>query len=305
MGLSVRDYRGMSPRLRSALSGLDSLDQRPGTIHYVDAYGGADGSNGRSWDSAMLTMGEAFDRVASGDTIYFKGNVTEQLSTPVQVFDVSIVGVGPKPRHVDSAPVGGESGASWRPPGSPAATTPLLKIQQQGWNLVNFLMDGPSDAASVQLFRDGGAGDDERDASHATLLGMKIVNGSIGVQDSGGCGQFLLEDCEFFNNTTDLAHTTGAGIGQPWLYSTIRRCRFRAGTNGVILPTQGTVIEGCHFAAGYTEKIDLSGGVGSNIVGPGNALGGTYSNAGGYTAGTNDDWVGNFIAGGVTTADPA
>jgi hypothetical protein len=60
------------------------------------------------------------------------------------------------------------------------------------------------------------------------------------------------------------------------------------------------------FGSFTTKGLDLSGGVGKNVVSR-NALSGTYSVVGGYTAGTDDEWGGNFnsLTGGVTAADPA
>ena len=55
-----------------------------------------------------------------------------------------------------------------------------------------------------------------------------------------------------------------------------------------------------------TSGIVLSGtSSGANMV-HGNYLGGTYTNGGGYTAGTaGDDWAGNFNIAGITAANPA
>ena len=128
---------------------------------YVDALNGSDSNNGASWASPKLTMAAVFALLESGDHIYFVGKIKEQLTTPVQVFDVTITGGGNRPRHADAAPAptGGSSAATWTVPASPAATTPLLKVLQQGWRIENFVMAGPSDAACVLLYRDGGAGD--------------------------------------------------------------------------------------------------------------------------------------------------
>src|SRR4051812_35457516 len=75
-----------------------------GTTYYVDTNSGVDTNNGKSWSSAFLTMAKAFSVLVSGDRIVFVGNVREQLTTPVQVFDVQIIGAGNRPRHADSTP---------------------------------------------------------------------------------------------------------------------------------------------------------------------------------------------------------
>lgn len=52
-----------------------------------------------------------------------------------------------------------------------------------------------------------------------------------------------------------------------------------------------------------TGLVEASAAPGAQVSG--NYFGGTYSIAGGYTADADSHWIGNFIAGGVTTADPA
>jgi hypothetical protein len=65
---------------------------------------GSDGNSGTSPTAPFLTMDKAFDSLASGDVINFTGKITEQLVTPVQIFDVWINGCGNRPRHADSTP---------------------------------------------------------------------------------------------------------------------------------------------------------------------------------------------------------
>lgn len=154
--------------------------------YYVDANSGSNSNDGRSWGSAFLTMAQAFSVLASGDSIYFRGKIKEQLTTPVQVFDVKVIGVGNRPRHADSTPAGGEINSStWAAPDSPAATTALVKVIQQGWSFQNILFAPPSDAEAITLFRNGGAGNAERDASHATIIGCRFAGGLNGIGSNG------------------------------------------------------------------------------------------------------------------------
>jgi hypothetical protein len=184
---------------------------------------GIDTNAGRSWAAPFLTMSKAFTSVRSGDRIFFKGKVREQLTTPVQVFDVTIIGSGNRPRHADSAPANGDFASNtWTTPGSPAATTPLVKVLQQGWRFVNVLFAGPTDAACVLLFRDNGAGDAERDASHAEFVNCRFASGQDGIEQSGGAGHVGIYH-SFFTSLTGVAikHTTGAGAGFPIRYEII------------------------------------------------------------------------------------
>ena len=277
-----------------------------GTYYYVDGNLGADGNEGTNVTRPLKTMAEAFTRISSGDVIVFRGNITEQVSTPVGIFNVTIFGDNTRPRHADAhTGNNGYSAATWKAPSSPTAATPLLTVRQQAWRIANVLFDGPSDAAAVQLFRDGGAGDAERDASHAHIIGCKFVAGQNHIEFKGGLSQVRIEDCTFFGATADsFLDTVGAGIGTN-NYFEILDNRFHNNATHIDVALNYATIRGNTFGAASGDKVDLRGGS-ENIVTL-NYLYGTYSNAGGYYAGTNDEWGGNMnvISGGWTAADPA
>lgn len=281
------------------------VERGPGATYYVNTVSGSDSYGGGSWGQAKATMAAALALCASGDTIYLVGRVSEHCTTPVNVFDVSIIGMSQKPRHADASPAGGNKSAQWQPPAG--AATPLLKIIQQGWRVENILFDAPAAAAAIQLFRDGGAGDAERDASHATIKGCRFVGGATGIEDSGGCGHVLVEDNDFNDLTHGIKNVTGAGIGQPLFRWTIRNNRFRSNTNHIVAAGEEAHIIDNVFGTFTTMSIDLNGGTGQNVIAR-NALAGTYSIVGGYRkAAADDEWGGNFnsISGGVTAAVPA
>src|SRR4051812_32533543 len=78
---------------------------------------GSDGNSGTSPTSPFLTMAKALTVVGSGDVINFIGKITEQLVTPVQIFDVWVNGCGNLPRHADATPAGGGyAAAQWASP---------------------------------------------------------------------------------------------------------------------------------------------------------------------------------------------
>jgi hypothetical protein len=278
-------------------------------VWFLDAKSGSNGGDGRSPDSALKTMAQVFTVIRSGDVIYTRGKIAEQLSTPVGVFDVTIIGAANRPRHADNHTESdgkrGSTGSTWVAPSSPTAATPLLTVKQQGWKLANILFDGPSDAAAVQLFRDGGADDAERDASHAQITGCKFVAGQNHIEFKGGLSQVVLDNNDFFGATgASLLNTTGAGIGTNNFYI-IQGNRFNSNASHIVMPTNYATISGNRFGKFTTAGIDLRSGS-ENVVTE-NSLYGTYSNVGGYFAGTNDEWGGNMnvISGGWTAADPA
>lgn len=205
-----------NPRLAGVKRGTSA--SVVGKEWYVDALNGSNSYSGTSWDKPYLTMAKAFTVVQSGDVINFVGKIREQLTTPVQVFDVTIRGGPNRPRHADAAPAptGGSSASTWTTPSSPTAATPLVKVLQQGWTFENVLFAGPTDAACVLLFRDGGAGNAERDASHAEFHNCRFASGASAVEQSGGAGHVGMYGC-FITSMTAAAikHTGGAGIGYP------------------------------------------------------------------------------------------
>jgi len=184
---------------------------------YVDASGGSDGLSGRSPLAPFQTMAKAFTRIQSGDTIKFWGKIREQLITPVQVFDVTVIGMGNRPRHSDDAPapIGGRSTSTWTTPASGATTAALCKVLQQGWSFENILWAGPSDHACLWFLRDAGSGDDERDASHGSVRKCRFASGQDGIWNTE-CFNLLIEDNIFMGMTGfDFLGKAGAGVAAP------------------------------------------------------------------------------------------
>lgn len=245
-----------------------------GVTYYVDANEGSDDAtqSGRSWNDAFLTMAEAFTHIASGDTIIFRGKIREQITTPVQVFDVTIIGAGNRPRHADSAPDGGQTHANtWTTPASATAATPLVKVLQQGWRFVNILFAGPTDAddlsSCVQLYRDAGAGDDERDAGHAEFINCRFASGHGGINDTGGCVNVGIFGCRFEALTGYCIKGVGnIGVGQSdWR---VEQNVFDGFTNGVKIAAFGCRFKDNTFTDGGTPNttfvLNISNGGGSD-----------------------------------------
>lgn len=314
-----RRFRNMKLLAKElTVDGQSVYNPNYGRNWFVDAKNGSNSNGGTSWDGPFLTMTYALTQVDSGDRIYFVGKVKEQCTTPAGVFDVSIVGAANRPRHADdhsesSTPGRGSSASSWLSPDSATASTPLLKVQQQGWRVHNVLWGaGPANTASLQAFRDGGSGDDERDGSHLHVSNCRFSAPVIGIQASGGPAFLFIEDCMFHGATTKaIGETTGAGIGTNLLW-TIRNNIFQDNASAIVAPlSQGNII-GNTMGKFTTSSIDLNGGAGYNQV-HGNYLSGSYiTDAAQYRAASNDDWSGNFssdedestVTSGITHAVP-
>lgn len=286
----------------------------------VDAKNGDDTWNGLSWEAPLKTMTEALaaDRLRSGDRVEFIGKVREQVVAPDGVFDVQIIGRGNRPRHADDHTESdnrrGSSAATWAAPASgAAATTALCRVIHQGWLFDNILWVPHTDYGALEFVRDAESGDDEKDGSHGSVIGCRFAGGKYAIL-SGKAGVFteivhnlLIKDNEF-NDQTDSA-----------IYG-INGRRFKIigndfmGVDGAI-EIAATEFKIMHNMVGKftTTGINLAGGTGNNVVTK-NFLTGDYSNTGGYTAGSNDYWVGNIAedtaeaeveADGTTNAVPA
>ena len=307
LGIVTSKIRRASGHGRTTIDGVPMLI-RKGNIWFVD--GSKAGSAGTSWDSSMSTMAKAFAKVGSGDTIYFTGKITEQLVSPVNVFDVRIIGTGTRPRHSDSMLGGHTSEAHWASAGLVAAQA-NLRILQQGWHVENIMFSMiDADAAGIEVVRNAGSGDAERDASHASIVGNRFSGAGVGVRGGATsfaevCNHVLIEGNRFDTNTFGIKT---AIISNYW---SIRSNEFRNATNAITADLgygfiYDNIIVG-FTASGNSGGIDLRGSsAGLNVV-TRNHLSGTYSHAGGYfEADSTDEWAGNtnVLTGGITAALP-
>lgn len=280
---------------------------RKGRAWFVDASSGVDG-NGESPKTASATMDKIFDKLASGDIIYAVGNIREQLVTPVQIFDVTIVGCGNRPRNADATPAGGNWAAcTWRAPASGGvAAQATVRVLQQGWTFYNILFNMiDANAAGIELVRNAAADDDERDASHASIVGCRFAGAGIGIR-SGVAGSFtentfnvLVQGNTFNACTTAILQTAGFG-GNSWQ---ILDNFFVSNTNDITGPFSNTKILRNSMSLAPTASIVLTGGTGNMVHG--NYLPGTYAAGTLYAPGTSDDWNGNAASTGFTAAVPA
>lgn len=281
--------------------------RKRGRAWFVDpSYGG--NGNGRTPSKAMSTMDAAFDKLASGDIIYFMGKVVEQLVTPVQIFDVTVVGCGNRPRHADATPAGGNWAASqWGPPASGGvAAQATIRVLQQGWRFINILFTAiDANAAMIELVRNAAAGDAERDASHAEILGCRITGAGKGVKFGATSFTEIVNNAKIQGNDFYGCSTAIANHSVDLAYrAQITDNVFSGNTNDIVLGGYEEIILRNTMSLAPTACIVLSGGTGSSRV-HGNFLPGTYANGALYAPGSNDNWNGNFASTGVTAANPA
>lgn len=278
-----------------------------GTFYYVNPNSGNDTNNGLSWDGAFLTMAAAFAAISSGDTIFFKGKIKEQLTAPTHVFDITIVGASNRPRHADAAPVGSESGATWTTLATPATTTPLLTLQHQGWRLVNFVMAGPSASACVLQYRDNAAGEAEKDSSHAEYHNIRFASGRDGIEDSGGCYNIGVFDCTFHDLTGwAIKHTAGAGVADAYRWQ-IKGNRFQGCSTwiGDFHPHQWEITDNT-VGEITTPGLLTGGGSGHNVIVRNvfDIAAASFDPVGGFTGHATDVWS-NYLTDAIETGLPA
>lgn len=298
------DVRGLREDVAAM---FQSRGRGVGASWYVDTFRGHDTNNdGTSWASAYKTMARALTRVATLDTVFFRGDVREELVGSNVVFDITIVGCGSL-HHPDQPTVAYDPGAScWRSPLSPTTATPLLKLRGRGWTFVNIMFDAPDDAAAVKLERNALSGVSEYDASHASFIGCRAIGGQHFIEDAGGCYNVTIDGGEVAAMSAAAIYNSSTAVANPLNWK-IRGVRFPANVSDfgnvthIDAPLNSAIIEKNIFGTvrSTAKYIDLTGGSGNVVVE--NILGGVYDTSD-YVSGTGDIWLQNRVAAKATTA---
>jgi hypothetical protein len=245
-----------------------------GRVHFVDGNRGAAGNNGKSPGRAFSSLATCLSVASSGDTIFLRGNITENVTAPAGLFDISIIGAGNRPRHADAhTGNGGYSGATWK---ASVTSDPLCIVRQQGWRFENILFACPTTDAALDFIRDAASGDSERDSSHAIVRGCRFAGGQDGIRITGTENVFnvLVED-NMFHDQTGTSIVSSGGYAYRWM---IRNNEFVANANHIDVGFTQATIRDNNFGKFTTKSIDLTGGA-NNVV-TRNHLSGTYSNGG-------------------------
>ena len=217
-------------------------------VLWVDTATGDDGNNGASPETAFATMAAAFAAVADNGTIYVSGDVREQITAPLGVTGVKIIGIsGGRPRHDD--------GIRWREE-AVAGDAPLVTIREQGWEFHNILFVPQTGHSAIRAHRAETAS--FPDSSHFIVRGCKFIgNGAIGagvgigIEDWGGNHHYLVEGCEFNDLEFAIVAPAGSpGIAAP-LRDIIRDNVFHGNKNDICMDGSHCLILGNHFMTAY------------------------------------------------------
>lgn len=296
--LQIKQLNNMNAAAQRASLGtlLGNVDPY-GQSYYVDTVNGLDTNSGTSWSSAFKTMAAATTAVSTLGTIYFVGDVREEIIASNLKFDVSIIGCGSL-HHPDLPSVAYHPGASmWRAPASPTAITPLLTLRGRGWKFGNIAFDCPVDAAAVKLSRNALSDVSEFDASHAVFENCRFLSGQNAIDDAGGANNITIKGYEFAGMSAAAIYGSSTAVANPRAWKVFNNM-FPADVGGLgnaihmDLSLNESLIVGNFFGTvlSTAKYIDLTGGSG-NIVTK-NSFMGIY-NTSDYVAGSGDFWAGN------------
>lgn len=299
----TNDILGVKANKAGGLDFLPASERdfpRPhGRVFYVDfrtAANGGKGSNansGRSWRAPVLTMAKVFSSgfLASFDTVVCLGTCTEaNLTTPSGIEGVTILGGG---KHRSN-------GFLWKPNSYPALT-----LNEQGWMLGNFKAEADPGGEFILANQTSGT----INGSNFVIDNIEVNGGGIFVRLVGAPDRWKMLRV-YAHDMADHVIKCSNVSHSPALGAEIAHCQFMNNSNHVLAPLSDSLVHHNDFhAAGFsktaTVKLDLRGG-GNNKV-TDNFVGGTFSNAGGYYAGTsaNDEWCNNRNNGGFREGRPA
>jgi len=252
---------------------VKALSDNFGIHYYVNGWDGLDTNDGKSWEKPFLTMTKAFAVIASGDTIHLAGRITEQLTAPLGVFDVTIKGESPgHPRQSTNSGAQAGYSAYWLYDADD--TVALLTLREQGWRIENICFQAPAStattAAAILMVRAENA--TYPDPSHVIIKDCYFAGGGNAIIDSGGVGFVTLENNTFYAQTGfSVQNIAGAGIAAPLMW-VIKGNRFLSMTNGVYSAFSHAVITGNVFTDGGTPNTTVVlntaalGGGGNNFV---------------------------------------
>jgi hypothetical protein len=257
---------------------------------------------------SFTTFTDLAPNLRNRDLIYLSGVLLEQATAPLGVFDVTLLGAANRPRQATNAGVATGGGASWLAPASPVATTPLLTLREQGWRIENIQFAPVAASACIRLARAETAA--IPDGSHAEIVDCYFVGGGttgIGIEDVGGCGHVLIDNCRFESiaDTAIKGISTGVAVPLAWM---IKNCHFISNLNDIKMSLSNSLIEKNRFYAagsGSTNKVISTiavSGQGNNnhvILNMFKNTTGEIQISNGYSGGSTDSWS-NYCEG---TAD--
>ena len=173
---------------------------------------GADGT----YDNSFATIAGALSSryCVPGKSIGLQGVTLEEIDGPI-VNDITIWGMGNKPRQATTSGVANGGGATWLSPSGGTGT--LLGINGQAWTVGNIYFNNTATGATTAAIRITGGGDPPltADGGHTQILGNVFTGEANGIYLNGGPGWLKIDGNTFyfFDSTGDCAILAGGSGG--------------------------------------------------------------------------------------------
>ncbi len=305
-----RDQGG--DRINVAPGGTFNLEGRvtglmPSTDYFIDSANGSDSNDGLSWANAKVTIGAAMTLAAALGTrgrariFVAPGGYSEDLVTPLNT-------ECPFGQLIAVNPTGQSFGAVFL--SSATATEPVLTVKARGWHFSGFEFDGPATDGCVLL--DGKSASSNAagtEIRNCIFVGQAQADFGLDVRGNGA-PYTQIRNCHFEGIVGPAIKCSDSATDQP-TYWLIEDCTFNNNSSHINMNPRGfkrSQIRNCTFlevGAGRTATVQLdnTGGTGT-AIGPGNFLSDTYDTAGGWVAGSDEDWYGNVCEDGISSANP-
>lgn len=306
---------GNGDLLTIAPSGTLAIEGRvtglmPTTDYFADTANGSDANNdGLSWANAKATIGACMILAAALGTrgrariFVAPGGYNEDVVTPLNTqcpFGM-LVGVSPTTRSFGGAYIYA----------STAATFSLI-VRARGWHISGFEIGAVANGGSVWL--DGLTANSNAAGTHieGCIVGGWGAAATIGINVTGNGAPLTVIRNNHFNGCVGAAiQCSNSGTDQPRFWE-IDRNHFVDNGSHIDMNPRGFKESWIHdnvflqVGANRTASVQIDNRGGSAcMIGPGNALSDTYDNAGGYYAGSDEDWYGNACQDGFSAANPA
>lgn len=268
--------------------------------------GGADGSYDKPFPSFTAIPTSVW---RSGLRIGLEGVLFEQFTTPLGINNVTVVGAQVQPRQATTGGVPNGGGATWLSPTTPDNALPLIRVQGQGWTLLNIYFNNAATGnGCVQPYTTGDP-PAAADGAHLVIDNCILTGAAFGVYASGGTNFVTIRNSTLFGfagaGDAAIAQTVGAGIGT-LLGWRIENCRIYGNASNIVMPFNQAVIKDCIINNGTAANINLTGGTAPNYVQRNvfNIAAADFDPAGGTTGVAGDAWS-NYLTDAVETGLPA
>ena len=305
-------YNPRTSNLEAYNNGNEIFQYPFGTNYYVDDVNGVDTDSGLSWAQAFLTISAAMTAAAAlgastvqrgGVNIYVApGGYTEDIITPLNT-------EAPFGSLIAVSPTSESRGAAWLI--SSTTTEPAITVRARGWLIDGFEID--ANTADGCIFLDGTTSNANAkflEVANCLFVGSLTYANGFGIDANEASALTVIRDSTFFQfrGTSAAAITSTDVYALQWL---VDRCIFWNNVNHIAPKNskgwQASTIRGSVFHKYMSDtettiKIDTRGGAGNMIFD--NILGGAYTNAGGYYSVATDQWFGNAMSTGFSSARP-